>query len=608
MLRSLLAGDGLSVVHQPIVHLLTGDVFGYEVLGRAPGLALLGLDQPGLEHGGALGPSELLDLSVSQGLLMQLDHAWRRLAVEYVARHHANDSTVFFLNVDTRVVEDPKFAPGFTRALLDLHRLPPARFVLELTERDTQLAEARVERLLPHYTEQGFRIALDDVGAGYASLTALVRLRPHLLKLDKSIVTGLSSDPVRQNLVRALADFGQRSGMHVIAEGVEEVADLVAVLRAGVTLAQGWLLGRPAPHATPLTFEVRDLIQRSARDLRSRRFHTMRTREIGAIAGDHPSIAPSLTGADLESQFRSEPQSTGFPVVDEHQRVLGLVMRNRFQEQMSGRYGYALRAGRPCSDMMDRAPLKVDAQTPLDTVSRLATSRSTLAMYDHVIVERDGYYQGVVTVRALLEAATELEIQHASYASPLTGLPGNVVIEQRITQQLDAAEPHAAYVYADIDNFKAYNDVYGFAAGDEVIRLVATILSEVFVGPAFGEPFVGHVGGDDFVVVASAGDVDRACAEVGRQFDERIRQHYAPADLDRGGIVTTDRRGQVAEFPICALSMAVVAPADLSIRDVREVGRVAAELKHRAKVEARNRQGSGVVRERRFASPYAVPG
>jgi diguanylate cyclase (GGDEF)-like protein len=573
------------------------------VLGRAPGLAGLGPNQ-----GGALGPSELLDLSVSHGLLMQLDHAWRRLAVEYVARHHANDSTVFFLNVDTRIVEDPNFAPGFTRALLDLHRLPPERFVLELTERDTQLAEARVERLLPHYTGQGFRIALDDVGAGYASLTALVRLRPQLLKLDKSIVTGLSSDPVRQNLVRALADFGQRSGMHVIAEGVEEVADLGAVLRAGVTLAQGWLLGRPAPYATPLSFEVRELLQRSARELRARRFQTMRTREIGALAVEHPPIAPTLTGAAVEERFRSEPQTTGLAVVDEQRRVLGLVMRNRFQEQTSGRYGYALRAGRPCADMMDRAALKVDSQTPLDTVSRLATSRSTLAMYDHVIVEREGYYHGVVSVRALLEAATELEIQHASYASPLTGLPGNVVIEQRITQQLDAAQPLAAYVYADIDNFKAYNDVYGFAAGDEVIRLVATILTEVFAGAQFGEPFVGHVGGDDFVVVTSAGDVDRACVEVGRQFDERIRQHYAPADLERGGIVTTDRRGQVAEFPICALSIAVVSAVDLSTRDVREVGRVAAELKHRAKVEARHRTGSGFVRERRFAAPYAVPG
>lgn len=269
LLRRLLDSDGLSVVHQPIVHIVTGEVFGYEVLGRAPGLARAGLEP--------LGPSELLDIAVASDLLLELDHAWRRLAIEYVARHHAQDETVFFLNIDTRVVEDLRFAPGFTRRLLDEQRLSPSRFVLELTERDPQLAEARMERLLPHYTAQGFRIALDDVGAGYASLTALVRLRPQLLKLDKSIVTGLTDDPVRENLVAALAEFGRRSGMQVVAEGVERVDDLTALQRAGVQLAQGWLFGLPCEVAAPLDSVVRALVQRTAREASSPRRHAAAT-------------------------------------------------------------------------------------------------------------------------------------------------------------------------------------------------------------------------------------------------------------------------------------------------------------------------------------------
>ncbi len=264
ILRELLVGGTLTVEHQPIVHIRTGEIFGYEVLGRAPSLAALGLAVAGA---GPFGPSELLELSVADGLLMELDHAWRRLAIEYVARHHAHDRTVFFLNVDTRVMDDPSFAPGFTRSLLDQHGLSAERFVLELSERDSELAEARVAQLLPHYTAQGFRIALDDVGAGYASLSALVRLRPHILKLDKSLVTGLADDPLRQNIVRALADFGRRSGLQVIAEGVEDATDLGAVLRAGVTLAQGWLFGRPAPHASPLSTGVRELVLQTAREM-----------------------------------------------------------------------------------------------------------------------------------------------------------------------------------------------------------------------------------------------------------------------------------------------------------------------------------------------------
>src|SRR5262249_38215102 len=155
----------------------------------------------------------------------------------------------------------------------------------------------------------------------------------------------------------------------------------------------------------------------------------------------------------------------------------------------------------------------------------------------------------------LLAATTELEIQHARYASPLTGLPGNVVIENVIGSALDRIDEPTFLIYADLDGFKAYNDVYGFPAGDEVIRLVASVLDEVLSSIGFEQAFVGHVGGDDFVAILAGGDTDEsriedACTRIARLFDERIRLHYAPEDLARGGLFTTDRRGAVNMFPV----------------------------------------------------------
>jgi diguanylate cyclase (GGDEF)-like protein len=596
-LKAILDRDLLSVVFQPIVNLLTGDVFVYEALGRVPA------ELAGEPDYAPLGPLEWLDAAQACGLLLTLDHAWRRHAVEAAARDHAATSTCFALNVDPRILDDPKFASGYTRDLIARAQLSSSRFVLEITESGAHLGGGRLQELLVHYAAQGFRIALDDLGAGYASLTALLLLRPHVLKLDKDVVIGLATDPVRLNLVRALADFARRSGMQFIAEGIETEVDLVAVLRAGVTFGQGYFLARPAPEAAPLAPETRACIRARAGEVERTRFHSMSTRRIVDIALEHPSVGGSVRGKELERRFRADPLRAGFPVVDDSGRVTGLITRERFLGTLSGAFGYSLYGDRPIREIMDTQPLRVDASATIEHVSRLATTRPEINRYDLIIVEREARYLGVVTLYALLATTTELEVESAAYASPLTGLPGNVVIEHEIRSALLAppGRGQAFFVYGDLDNFKAYNDVYGFPAGDEVIRLVARVLDECFSPPAFESAFLGHVGGDDFIVVVHGEEgVESACARIASRFDAEVRQLYAPADVARGGIVTTDRRGNAIAYPITGLSMAVVSSADIAVREVHEVGRVAAELKKRAKIEAMRRGGgSGWVRERR---------
>jgi len=241
----LVTSEQLFVVFQPIVDLLTGDVTGYEVLGR------LNPEAPGAALYGRRGPAGLFELAYEHGRLLTLDRRLRAIALEAIAARHADASCSFFLNVDPRIIEDPAFSVGFTRSELERHGLEAARIVFELTESGAVLSTGRLESLVRHYEDQGFRIALDDVGSGYASLTALLRLRPHFLKLDKELVQGIERDALRQNLVHALGEFGRRSDIRVIAEGVETEETLAALVEAGIGLGQGYLFGRPAPSATP---------------------------------------------------------------------------------------------------------------------------------------------------------------------------------------------------------------------------------------------------------------------------------------------------------------------------------------------------------------------
>jgi len=227
----------LDVVFQPIFRLSNRSLLGYEALGRVRPQAF----------GAPRGPAALLERAQEGGYLLDLDRRWRRLAIETIARTPVPEDVLFFLNVDTRVLDDSRFVAGYTDELLCEHGISPDRIVFELTERDPLLRDARVRQLIRHYAEQGFHIALDDLGTQYASLDALVELQPDIAKLDRSLVRGIGDSTVRKHLMQALTFFAQRVEILLVAEGIETQDELAALQQAGVEYGQGFLLGKPLP-------------------------------------------------------------------------------------------------------------------------------------------------------------------------------------------------------------------------------------------------------------------------------------------------------------------------------------------------------------------------
>ncbi|GAB4215181.1 MAG: hypothetical protein OHK0013_40500 [Sandaracinaceae bacterium] len=224
----------LDVAFQPIVDLESFAPLGYEVLGRARTV-----------EGRTIRPDVLLDRAHAAGRLLELDRAWRALALRRIAEARVQRDLCWFFNVDSRCIDDPGLTSGFTRAALAAAGLGGLQVVIELGERDSLLDAERLARLVPRYAQQGFTIALDDLGAGHASLNRLVELRPDVAKLDMALVRGIDRDPYRLALLKSLVRFAEEVGMHLVAEGIETPAELEAVRRQGVTFGQGYLLGRP---------------------------------------------------------------------------------------------------------------------------------------------------------------------------------------------------------------------------------------------------------------------------------------------------------------------------------------------------------------------------
>jgi len=181
-----------------------------------------------------------------------------------------------------------------------------------------------------------------------------------------------------------------------------------------------------------------------------------------------------------------------------------------------------------------------------------------------------------------------------SALSPLTRLPGNISIEAELRRRIASEQPFAV-LYLDLDNFKAFNDVYGFGRGDEAIVLLAAIALDAVRRRGNAGDLVGHIGGDDFVIVTTPGRCDEIAQVVLSEFDERIPSLYADKDRRSGYIETHDRRGATVRYPLMAISVAALSNEQRKLTDYGQIGVVAAELKSYAK----SIEGSAYVKDKR---------
>lgn len=189
---------------------------------------------------------------------------------------------------------------------------------------------------------------------------------------------------------------------------------------------------------------------------------------------------------------------------------------------------------------------------------------------------------------------TLIRIERNRYVNPLTGLPGNIEIQMEVNHRI-ATSKLFSLIYADLDNFKAYNDAYGFANGDRAIKLTGDIIYNSVHLHGSADDFLGHVGGDDFIIITIPACVDNICKNVIDDFDIKIKNLYNEEDIKNGYITTVDRRGQIDRFPIMSISMAVVSNEHRKLKTYAYISEIAAEIKSIAK----SIPGSAYFKDRR---------
>lgn len=571
--QQILSNGLISTLYQPILDFRAGEILGWESLTRGPA------------DSSFRSPIVLFETAEQLGRLFALEKLCRESAINNVGVLE-NDQKLF-INIHPKTMADPEFTPGNTIRLLEQAGISPDNIVFEITERHSVQDFDLFYRTLDHYRSQGFKVAVDDAGAGYAGLTTIAELQPDFIKLDKQLIQNIHKDPVKRALVETTVTFADKIGSKIIGEGVETKEQAICLKDIGVHCGQGYFLARPGRPKPQLTKQCMDI--QSVGDITSKSISC--SQPIGALAKPPHAVDNEFLVSDAQRFFKKNNQFSNLIVI-ENDIPLGLVMEYQLNRQLSSQYGVALYYKRSIDTIMDDRPLIVDMDLPMEQVARKAMKREPLKAYDDIIITRKGCLYGFVSVQDLLNAMAKIQVEMAKGTNPLTGLPGNVSVEQEVESRV-AQNRRFSIIYADLDHFKVYNDTYGFKNGDRIIRLAADILSWATRKHADKDACLCHIGGDDFVLITPPETVERICISVTRCFGRLVKNCYCEEDQNRGWINAKGRDGKERNYPLVSISLGVIEICGKC--SLMEIGERAAHIKKFAK----SKPGNSVAVDRR---------
>jgi EAL domain-containing protein (putative c-di-GMP-specific phosphodiesterase class I)/GGDEF domain-containing protein len=573
-IKDLISGGGLSAVFQPVVGFEDGAICGYEGLIRGP----VGTS---LET-----PCVLFSRASAEGCALELEHAAARICIDAFAELACEGKLL--LNFSAQALQQIATNLDDWLSLLRGSRIDPTRIVLELTEQSVIQDIGSFLPVMATLRATGAQLALDDYGTANASMSLWVHLRPDLVKIDRFFIHGIASDTLKFEAVRSMQHFAKASGTRFIAEGVENEADLIVVRDMGISYVQGFYFGRP--DAKPPRFIADEARQ------------SMRTDSIGVF----PETPHTLSGASPLRGMASEKMLVHAPALPHHatnnnvleffnrftdlhavavvqnDKPIGLISRRRFMDRYAQPYHRELFGKRACLQFANTLPMIVEKSMTIEQMATRLTSGDQRYLVDGFVITDNGKYAGLGTGEKLVRAVTEVRIEAARYANPLTSLPGNIPISFHIAWLLsNDAGFYACYV--DLNHFKPFNDQYGYWQGDEVLKFAARVLADACDRK---RDFLGHVGGDDFLILfQSDGWRERALRAI-LVFNEGAQRFYAPDDRHAGGIHGEDRRGNPTFFSLVTMAIGCVhveSEGGPTLYSSEEIASVAAVAKRRAK-------------------------
>lgn len=378
-LLEIFTGQCLTPVFQPIIDLARQAVVAHEALVRGPKQSFL--------HN----PLNLLQTAEEHGCLFELDWLARLTSIQ--SFQHQQAKTLLFLNVSVNTIMQKSHRSGITLEYLHLLGIPVDQVVIEITELQPIDDFSAFVSSVDHYREMGFRVAVDDLGAGYNGLRIWSELRPDYVKIDHHFVSNLHNDPDKLHFMETLCNLAHQLDTHIIAEGVEDTGELLALEKLGINLVQGYLFQKPRQDiSTRLDFDWSLL---GGQEIRPARHSS-----IACLAQSPFVLTQDFNLMQVARFFFSNPDVSFSPVII-NDRIMGIVWRDTLMTHIAHSLEFCTSPNSHVCAIMDREFITIAADTDISDAARILAAAQHDRRNTAFIITDKGVYAGCCTLASV---------------------------------------------------------------------------------------------------------------------------------------------------------------------------------------------------------------
>ncbi|MBK6303747.1 MAG: GGDEF domain-containing protein [Arcobacter sp.] len=535
--------DKLDYAFQPIIYAQSGKLYAVEALLRnvqdIPNITTI---------------DDLFDLVFSNDYLYEFDLLLREKAIKKFANINIPNLKLFY-NLDNRIIYNKNYSSGNTQKILTKYNLSKDKIIFELSEKGTSIEQNALSTMLQRYKQSGYSIAIDDFGIGVSGLKLLYFSEANIIKIDRFFISNIDQDSKKKLFCSSIIDMAHIMGMQVIAEGVETQKEFYTCKDIGADFIQGFLVQKPTKNINeikPIYNDISNLILDDKREDQNKFIDEQFIDKIEPLP-----VNSSLY--DIILHFKKNTDHNFVPIVDEFRYFLGIIYESDIKKISYSQYGLSLAQNQNFSTTLLKylkPALSVEISWGIDKILEMYNLNFQNSL--GIFITNSDKYLGFINLNSLLTMSYKRNIEIATNQSPLTKLPGNNQIEKFIANSFRNIQINTTHIiYFDFNDFKPFNDIYGFRQGDRAILIFSELLQKRYPKNSF----IAHIGGDDFFVGLTDftfEDVFELTLDIQNEFKYSAKNLYSNKDKELGYIVSKDRFGTTRNFNLLSVSCAIV--------------------------------------------------
>ena len=535
--------DKLDYAFQPIIYAQSGKLYAVEALLRnvqdIPNITTI---------------DDLFDLVFSNDYLYEFDLLLREKAIKKFANINIPNLKLFY-NLDNRIIYNKNYSSGNTQKILTKYNLSKDKIIFELSEKGTSIEQNALSTMLQRYKQSGYSIAIDDFGIGVSGLKLLYFSEANIIKIDRFFISNIDQDSKKKLFCSSIIDMAHIMGMQVIAEGVETQKEFYTCKDIGADFIQGFLVQKPTKNINeikPIYNDISNLILDDKREDQNKFIDEQFIDKIEPLP-----VNSSLY--DIILHFKKNTEHNFVPIVDEFRYFLGIIYESDIKKISYSQYGLSLAQNQNFSTTLLKylkPALSVEISWGIDKILEMYNLNFQNSL--GIFITHCDKYLGFINLNSLLTMSYKRNIEIATNQSPLTKLPGNNQIEKFIANSFRNIQINTTHIiYFDFNDFKPFNDIYGFRQGDRAILIFSELLQKRYPKNSF----IAHIGGDDFFVGLTDftfEDVFELTLDIQNEFKYSAKNLYSNEDKELGYIVSKDRFGTTRNFNLLSVSCAIV--------------------------------------------------